>query len=319
MKVGVIGGAGYIGSHVVLALQEAGHEVSIFDDFSTGSRDTAQALHVQIHEGDITNPDDLRTYFSAHKPEAIIHLAAKKAAGESMSDPQTYAHYNISGTIELLNAATTHNCKQVVFSSSAAVYGEPQYTPIDEKHPTNPENFYGFTKLEIERILGWYQQLGKLRFAALRYFNAVGYDQQGRISHQEKNPQNLFPLILQAASGVRENITIFGTNYDTRDGTCIRDYVHVSDLAKAHVQALDYLSTHESLIVNLGTSDGVSVKECIDATQKLLGEFPVIKGNRRPGDPSVVIASSSQAQKLLGWKPEITDVKEMISSMKDVY
>ena len=227
MKVLVIGGAGYIGSHVVKELMAQGHKVTVFDNLSSGLKQNLFKENDFI-EGDILNKEQLDAAF-AKGFDAYIHLAAFKAAGESMIKPEKYSVNNITGTLNILNSAVEHDCKLMVFSSSAAVFGEPQYLPIDENHPKNPENYYGYTKLSIEQFMKWYDQLKGLKFAALRYFNAAGYDPEGVLYGLEQNPANLLPIIMEVACGMREKMKIFGNDYDTRDGTCIRDYVHVTD------------------------------------------------------------------------------------------
>ena len=270
MKVLVIGGAGYIGSHVVKALLAAKHEVTIFDNLSTGQLCNLFPGTALV-AGDIRHADDIDAAF-ARGFDAAIHLAAFKAVGESMAEPEKYSVNNITGTLNILNAASAHGCKNIVFSSSAAVFGQPKYVPMDEAHPTAPESYYGFTKLEIERFLQWYDVIRGIKFAALRYFNAAGYDVAGDVTGLERNPQNLLPIIMEVAMGWRKELQIFGSDYDTRDGTCIRDYVHVSDLAKAHVDALGYISSKkESLIVNLGSETGISVTEMVDAARRITG------------------------------------------------
>ena len=208
-----------------------------------------------------------------------------------------------------------------VFSSSAAVYGEPKYLPIDEKHPCSPENYYGFTKLEIERLLAWYDRLKNIRFAALRYFNAAGYDPAGRITGLERNPANLLPVVMEVAAGIRQRLEIFGNDYDTPDGTCIRDYIHVSDLADAHVLAFEHLvKNKKSFIVNLGSENGISVKTMVEKAREITGRpIPAVVAPRRKGDPAKLIASSKEAQKLLGWKARASDVATLLSSTWNVY
>jgi UDP-glucose 4-epimerase len=319
MKILVIGGAGYIGSHVTRALLDAKHEVTVFDNLSSGRLDNLFE-DASFVKGDIRN---YKTLSGSMKSgfDALIHLAAFKAAGESMIKPEKYSINNIGGTINIINAATKNEIKHIVFSSSAAVYGEPQKLPIDEEHPTNPENYYGFTKLEIERILGWYEKLKGIRFAALRYFNAAGYDISGRISGLEKNPANLLPVVMEVAAGFRPNLQVFGNDYPTPDGTCIRDYVHVNDLADAHLKALEYISAHnESLIVNLGSDNGVSVKEMLDTARKITGKpIPADIVGRRPGDPAKLVASSKKAHKLLDWRARFSDADTLIESTWKVY
>jgi UDP-glucose 4-epimerase len=253
--------------------------------------------------------------------DAIIHLAALKAAGESMTAPEKYSINNICGTINILNAASEARVSRIVFSSSAAVYGAPQYVPVDEDHPTEPINYYGFTKLEIERLLGWYERLRGIRFAALRYFNAAGYDAGGRIMGLEKDPQNLLPIVMEVAAGMRKSMAIFGSDYDTEDGTGVRDYVHVSDLADAHLRALDHIA-HEnaSITVNLGSENGISVKAMLDTARRVTGRsIPADAAARRPGDAATMIASSKKALQLLGWRPRNSDCETLIRSTWNVY
>ncbi|HAE20891.1 MAG TPA: UDP-glucose 4-epimerase GalE [Spirochaetaceae bacterium] len=319
MKVLVIGGAGYIGSHVALELKERGHTVTVFDNLSSGVRENLHEGCAFI-QGDIMKPEELKAALSTGF-DAAVHLAAFKAAGESMLEPGKYAVNNIGGTINILNALVEAGVKMLAFSSSAAVYGEPAYLPIDEEHPKNPENFYGFTKLEIERVLAWYDKLKGLRFAALRYFNAAGYDAAGRVKGLERNPANLVPVIMEAAAGIRAELKVFGDDYDTKDGTGVRDYVHVSDLAEAHAAALDKLAAGSpSLIVNLGSEDGLSVFDILEAARRLTGKsIPTTVVARRPGDPAKLVASSAKAKELLGWSAKRSDVESIVSSTWQAY
>lgn len=319
MKVLVIGGAGYIGSHVVKEMMKAGHEVTVFDNLSSGLRCNLFPKNDFIY-GNILIERDLDQAF-ARGFDAFVHLAAFKAAGESMVEPEKYSINNITGTLNIMNAAVKHNCKKMIFSSSAAVFGSPEYLPIDEDHPKNPENYYGFTKLEIERFMNWYDQLRGMRFAALRYFNAAGYDPDGEIRGLEQNPANLLPRVMEVAAGMKSGMKVFGTDYDTRDGTCIRDYVHVTDLARAHVMALDYITKNDkSLTVNLGTEKGTTVKEIIDAARKITGkEIPAEDVERRPGDPACLYATSKRAKELLGWEPKYSDVDTLVKTTWEVY
>ncbi len=320
MDILVIGGAGYIGSHVVRALLDSRHSVTIYDNLCTG---TVENLfdEADFIKGDILDYEKLSGLMKKNRFDGIIHLAAYKAAGESMILPEKYSINNITGTLNILNAASEAGIKKIVFSSSAAVYGEPQYLPIDEKHPTNPENYYGFTKLEIERFLYWYDSLKGIHYAALRYFNAAGYDTQGRIRGLERNPANLLPVVMEVAKGIREKLVIFGNNYDTRDGTCIRDYIHVSDLANAHVLAMEYLSEKNmSFTVNLGSQYGVSVQEILKSARKITGQpIPSEISERRPGDAANLVACSSKAYEILGWKPIYSDVDTLIESTWNIY
>ena len=318
MKVLVIGGAGYIGSHVVKELMKAGHKVTVFDNLSSGLRCNLFPENGFIY-GSILIERDLEEAF-AQGFDAFVHLAAFKAAGESMIKPEKYSINNITGTINIMNAAVKYNCLKMIFSSSAATFGEPQYLPMDENHPQNPINYYGFTKLKIEELMTWYDQLKGLKFAALRYFNAAGYDPEGKIRGLEQMPENLLPRIMEAALGQRE-LKVFGTDYDTRDGTCIRDYIHVTDLARAHVMALDYIAAHgESLKLNLGTEKGTTVKELIDAARRITGKpIPAEDAPRRPGDPASLYTSAKLAEKLLGWKPLYSDVDTLVRTTWEVY
>jgi len=318
-KILVIGGAGYIGSHVVKSLLNSGQEVAVFDNLSTGLRENLFP-QTQFIEGDIVDSAKIDQAMSKNI-DGVIHLAAKKAIGESMTNPEIYSVNNLCGAINILNSMAAQGVKKIIFSSSAATYGEPQYLPVDEKHPTNPINYYGFTKLEVERLMAWYDQLKGIKFAALRYFNAVGYDVDGRIKGLEKNPGNLLPIVMEAAAGTRDKVQIYGNDYETPDGTCIRDYIHVNDLGDAHVRALAYLTDKQkSLTVNLGTENGISVREIIEAVKRISGrDFPVEIAPRRPGDPPKLIASSQKARELLGWAPTHSDLETIIKSMLRAY
>ncbi len=317
-RILVVGGAGYIGSHVAKALQDSGDQPVVFDNLSSGLRVNLLDGFEFIH-GNLLIPEQVRA--AMPRIDAIVHLAALKAAGESMQQPERYATHNLSGTLNLLNAATEAGVRRIVFSSSAAVYGEPQYVPMDEAHPTHPVNFYGFTKLEIERILAWYSQLRNVRFASLRYFNAAGYDVEGKIRGLEQEPNNLLPIVLEAVMGWRPQVEVFGTDYDTPDGSCLRDYIHVSDLADAHVRALQYLEAEDQdLTVNLGTSNGLSVLEILEAAKSVSGvAFAVRHSGRRAGDPAVVLATSEKAKQTLGWSPQHSDMQTLLETMVRAY
>ena len=314
----VVGGAGYIGSHVVKALRDAGRQPVVFDNLSTGLRENLFPEIPFIH-GDLLIPEQVRAAMRGIR--SVIHLAALKAAGDSMLEPERYALHNLNGTINLLHAAGTAGVRHFVFSSSAAVYGEPQYLPLDENHPTEPANFYGQTKLQIEMLLNWFSRLRNMRYAGLRYFNAAGYDPDGEVRGLEKEPNNLLPLVLETLLGWRENLEVYGTDYDTEDGSCIRDYIHVSDLADAHLRALNFLEEHDGdLVVNLGTSRGISVLEILDAARKVSGmDLPLILSDRRPGDPAVVLASAEKAERLLDWSPAFSDVETILKTMLAAY
>ncbi len=314
-KILVAGGAGYIGSHVQKQLLEEGFEVLVFDDLSSG--DEANLLpEAEFIRGNILDKPVLEMAM-AEGIDGVVHLAAKKAVGESMVRPELYAENNLTGSINILNAMVKNGVKHIVFSSSAAVYGMPQYVPIDENHPIAPINYYGYTKRAIEENMEWYAKLGKLNYAALRYFNAVGYAADKSITGKERNPQNLLPIIMEAATGKREKFSIFGNDYDTADGTCVRDYVHVSDLAKAHTAAMKKLMTDgESFTVNLGTGKGTSVKEIVEACEKVTQRtLNYDYAPRRAGDPATLTANADKARKLLGWEPEYTDVEDIIRTV----
>ncbi|AHC13666.1 UDP-glucose 4-epimerase GalE [Salinispira pacifica] len=321
MNVLVIGGAGYIGSHVTLELLEQGHSVEVFDNLSSGVRENLFSGAGFTH-GDILQKEQLVSCMENKGPfDCVIHLAAFKAAGESMIKPEKYSVNNITGTLNILNSMSETGTPRIVFSSSAAVYGEPRYLPIDEKHECDPENYYGFTKLEIERFLQWYSKLRDIRFAALRYFNAAGYDAKGRITGLEQNPANLLPVIMEVAVSKRPELSIFGNDFDTEDGYGVRDYVHVSDLARAHVSAMEYLDTQNSdIIVNLGSESGISVNQMLETARRLTGQsIPSKVADRRPGDPAKLVASSREAKKLLNWEARESDVESLVSSTWQVY
>ena len=317
-KVLVVGGAGYIGSHVVKALRDAGKSPVVFDNLSSGLRENLLP-EIPLILGDTLFPEQLKPAMSG--VDSIIHMASLKAAGESMTEPEKYAKNNISGTINLLNAATAAKVKYFVFSSSAAVYGEPQYLPLDEAHPAEPLNCYGYTKLEIENLLRWYSQLRGMRFSSLRYFNAAGYDVDGELNGLEHEPNNLLPIVMETIMGRREKVEVFGTDYDTRDGSCIRDYIHVSDLADAHLRALDYLKReNQDLVVNLGTSKGLSVLEIMQIAREVSGaEFKYTLGPRRAGDPAVVLAKADLAAELLGWRAKHSNAQTLLETSLRAY
>ncbi|MCX7787711.1 MAG: UDP-glucose 4-epimerase GalE [Spirochaetes bacterium] len=319
MRTLIIGGAGYIGSHVARRFLDEGFRVCVLDNLSLGQRENLFA-EAEFVEGDILDIPTLESVL-ARGWDAVVHLAAFKAAGESMVKPEKYSVNNITGTLNILNAMVKTGIKYLVFSSSAAVYGEPSYLPIDESHPTNPENYYGFTKLEIERFLSWYEKLKGIRFSALRYFNAAGYDPENRIQGLEKNPANLLPVIMEVAAGWREKVQVFGNDYPTPDGTGVRDYVHVTDLAEAHLLALRYMmDTDKSLTVNLGSEQGISVLQMIETARRITGKpIPSEIVGRRPGDPAKLVASSTLAGTLLGWKARFSDVDTLVRTAWNVY
>lgn len=319
MHILVAGGAGYIGSHVVKALLKNGAKVTVFDDMSSG-QDINLFPDAGFIKGNILCYDEILSALRQNI-NGVVLLAGKKAVGESMDNPMKYAENNICGVINVLNAMVEANVKNIIFSSSASVYGTPEYYPMDEAHPVNPMSFYGFTKLETERLLRWYDTLKGIKFVSLRYFNAVGYDEDGDVRGLENNPQNLLPIVMEAAVGKRAGVKIFGNDYETKDGTCIRDYIHVTDLAAAHVQALEYLTKGgKSEILNLGTSLGISVLEMILKTEELTGQKINYEfAPRRAGDPAVVTAKADKAKDILGWKAEHSDIKNIILSTWNVY
>ncbi|MBR1904034.1 MAG: UDP-glucose 4-epimerase GalE [Alphaproteobacteria bacterium] len=311
-KILVIGGAGYIGSHVVKALRENDFTVAVYDNLSTGQKENLPA-DVELTEGDILDAPKLEKVMSDGFV-AVVHLAAKKAVGESMENPQKYALNNLNGSVNIFNAMVNNGVKNVVFSSSAAVFGMPQYVPVNEEHPQHPMSFYGYTKWQIEQTMQWYSRLKDFHFVALRYFNAVGYAADGSIRGKEKNPQNLLPIIMEVLTGEREILHVFGNDYDTPDGTCIRDYVHVEDLASAHVSAIKHLmKTVDSHIINLGTNKGTSVLEIIRSAERVTGRkvnYDFVP--RRAGDPAVVVATNALARQILNWQPQYNDIDKII-------
>ncbi|MCB1142846.1 MAG: UDP-glucose 4-epimerase GalE [Leptospiraceae bacterium] len=320
MRVLITGGAGYIGSHIVRDLLDTrDYEILVVDTLEKGSEKNIFS-GTKFIKGDIGEDSVLESCFE--KPvDAVFHFAAWKGAGESMDFPEKYSLNNLNGTMKLITKMVEKGTKNFIFSSSAAVYGAPVTLPMDEDHPKNPENYYGFTKLMIEENLKWYGKLKGLRFAALRYFNASGYHPEGKVLGLEKTPANLMPIIMETAVGVRQSFQIFGDDYETPDGTCIRDYIHVSDLASAHILSLDYLQKkNESLIVNLGSENGSSVKEMTDLSEKIIGKkLNYTIGPRRAGDPAKLTASSGKARELLNWKPKFSTTEEIVRSTWEVY
>ena len=332
MNVLVIGGAGYIGSHVVYELNDAGHQVTILDNFSTGLRENVDARATLV-EGNMQDLSLLERLLSGagssdssgkngnDRFDSVFHFAALKAAGESMEKPEIYTRANLIATMELLNLMLQHDVKNFVFSSSAATYGSPEYLPIDENHPQKPINYYGYTKLVIEQTLAWYSRLRGLRYAALRYFNAAGYDVQGRISGKEQNPANLLPIVMEVAAGTRAKMQVYGDDYPTRDGTCIRDYIHVNDLATAHVQSMKYLREHDKdLLLNLATGEGYTVMEVIREAERISGKTIRLDiTGRRAGDPAELIATSGLAGKQIGWEAKHSGLTQLVESMWNIY
>jgi len=319
MKILVTGGAGYIGSHVVYELIDQGHDVTILDDMSLGLEENIDPRSIFV-QGSTHSDSDLDSVLSVGF-DGIIHLAAWKAAGESMTDPAKYAHNNLIGTINLLNACDRYEIKRFVFSSTSSVYGNPEYIPIDENHPTDPISYYGETKLQVEKNLKWFSELKGIRFGVLRYFNAAGYDIKGRIKGRERNALNLIPIAMEVAAGIREKMQVFGDNYDTHDGSGVRDYIHVSDLAIAHMKALNYISENDKdLLVNLATGEGHSVLDVINKSKEVSGkDIPFDIVGRRAGDPATVVAVSNRANKVLDWSTKYSDLDTLIRTTWDVY
>ena len=315
MKILVLGVAGYIGSHTVYELIDAGEEVVIADNLETGH---IEAVHpkAKFYKGDIRDRAFVDSVFDNEKIDAVIHFAANSLVGESMVNPLKYYDNNLCGTKVLLESMVAHNIDKIVFSSTAATYGEPERIPIMEGDRTEPTNTYGETKLSMEKMFKWTGKAHGLRYVSLRYFNACGAHVSGQIGEAHKPETHLIPLILQVPLKQREHISIFGDDYDTKDGTCIRDYIHVTDLAQAHILAVKYLMAgNESNIFNLGNGVGFTVKEVIETARKVTGD--PIKAEiepRRAGDPAQLIASSEKARTILGWKPEHADLEEIIAT-----
>ncbi|NRT91243.1 UDP-glucose 4-epimerase GalE [Clostridium beijerinckii] len=315
MSILVCGGAGYIGSHTVHELVKQNKDVIIVDNLQSGHMKAVNPK-AKFYKGDIRDSEFLDKVFSENKIDAIIHFAANSLVGESMVKPLLYFNNNVYGMQILLESMVKHDIKNIVFSSTAAVYGEPKKIPISEDDETNPTNTYGETKLTMEKMMKWVSKANGINYVSLRYFNAAGALEDGSIGEDHSPESHLIPLILQVPLGKREAITVFGEDYDTPDGTCIRDYIHVLDLADAHIKAVEYLqSGNESNIFNLGNGIGFSVKEMIDSAKEATSEeIKVVVGERRAGDPARLIASNEKAQKILGWTPKYTDVKAIIKT-----
>lgn len=315
MSILVLGGAGYIGSHAVDQLIEKGYAVAVVDNLQTGHE---KAVHEKatFYQGDIRDKAFLESVFEKENVEGVVHFAANSLVGESMEIPLTYLNNNVYGTQIVLEVMEKFGVKAIVFSSSAATYGEPEQIPITEDMRTNPESTYGDTKLIMEKMMKWCDIAYGIKFVALRYFNVAGAKADGTIGEDHDPESHLVPIILQVALGQREELSIFGDDYPTEDGTCIRDYVHVVDLIDAHILALEYLKKGgESNIFNLGSSSGFSVQQMLKAAREVTGkEIPAKVVPRRKGDPSTLIASSDKARKILGWEPKNTNVSEIIAS-----
>lgn len=314
MSVLVLGGAGYIGSHTALELIRAGEEVVIADNLATGHIE-AVPQEAKLYQGDLHDKSFLDSIFENESIDAVIHFAAYSLVGESVTNPLKYYDNNLCGTKVLLDSMVEHNIDKIVFSSTAATYGEPENIPILETDRTQPTNPYGETKLAMEKMFYWTSKAHDLRYVSLRYFNACGADKSGNIGEAHNPESHLIPLILQVPNGKRESVSIYGTDYDTPDGTCIRDYIHVTDLAQAHILAVKYLRNgNESNIFNLGNGVGYSVREVIETARKVTGHpIPAIETPKRAGDPARLVASSEKARTILGWNPEHDSLEEIIA------
>lgn len=312
MAVMICGGAGYIGSHVNKLLSDRGYETVVFDNLIYGHREAVK--WGTFTQGDLKNISDIEAVFQSHPIEAVLHFAAFAYVGESVRDPEKYYYNNIANTLNLLHVMKKYGCKKIIFSSTCATYGEPEKVPITEQMPQNPVNPYGFTKLAVEHILLDYQRAYGLEYVVLRYFNAAGADPAGEIGESHDPETHIIPLILDAASGRRPDIKVFGTDYPTPDGSCVRDYIHVSDLAQAHLLALRYLKNGgKSDFFNLGNEKGTSVLELIETVKRVTGKvFVVTPAPRRSGDPPYLIGSSEKAKKVLGWVPQYVDIGTIV-------
>lgn len=313
MAILVTGGAGYIGSHTVADLLERGEEVVVIDNLLTGHREAL--LGGTLYEGDLRDKELLARIFAENDITAVIHFAASSLVGESMQNPFKYYDNNVYGAMCLLDAMQQAGVKKIVFSSTAATYGEPEKVPIEESDRTEPANVYGETKLMMERMMNWFDKVHGIRYVALRYFNAAGAHTSGKIGEDHRPESHLIPLVLQTALGQREFISVFGEDYPTEDGTCVRDYIHVSDLADAHIKSVEYLNNDgASNVFNLGNGQGFSVKQVIETAVKVTGrDIPVKFEARRNGDPAVLVASSEKARSVLGWKPSYNQLEDIIS------
>ena len=320
MKIVVTGGAGYIGSHVVLAALEKGYEVTIFDDLSTANKSNINP-NANFIEGSTKSKKDLSKLFEYDHYSGVIHLAGNKASGESMKNPIKYSRNNIIGSLNLLNGCIENNIRHFIFSSSASVYGIPKNNPVNESCPTNPTSYYGYTKLLIEENIKWYSEIYGLQYVILRYFNAAGYDVEKRIVGKEKRARNLIPLIIEVSKGIKPFISIFGNDYSTKDGTGVRDYVHVTDIAAAHLSSLEYLrKKNQNLTLNLGSETGFSVMEILKKTKEILNlDIPFQIEKRRDGDVAELVSNCSLAKHTLQWNKRYSSLETLIKSTWDIY
>lgn len=315
----VTGGAGYIGAHTVLELCEQGYKVTVLDNLLTGQSENIDTRATFI-KGDILDLRLLNDVFSKTQYTAVFHFAALKSVGQSMLYPEHYTAINITGTMNVINMMLQYKVPNFIFSSSSSVYGLPEYLPLDEQHPLNPISFYGMTKVCVEQLLFWYSNLKDFNYASLRYFNAAGYDLKGRITHTEQNSQNLLPILMEVAIKQRDQFHLYGDDYETQDGSCIRDYIHVTDLALAHISALKYLEDQEQdITMNLATGKGCSVLTILEKVEQLTKQtIKVVKEARRPGDPGKSFATT-QTNNPLKWQCQFSDIDQILESMWQVY
>ena len=316
MKIFIVGGAGYIGSHMVKTAYKANHQVITIDNLSTGHKDSV--LFGKFEFCDILDRKKLDKLFNLYNPDVVMHFSAYSLVGESVIDPYKYYHNNVVGTLNLLKSMIDNNCKKFIFSSSATIFGIPDYIPIDEDHPKRPINPYGKSKLMVEEILKDFESAYDLKYVSFRYFNAAGHDPEGELSERHEPETHLLPLVLQAVNGQRDSINIYGNDYDTKDGTCIRDYIHVNDLVNAHLKGLEYLNSRDtsSAEFNLGNGNGFSVKEIIQKVKEITQkDFKVLETARRDGDSAVLIASSDKAKKQLEIGRDFIDIEKIIKTL----
>lgn len=312
MSVLVCGGAGYIGSHINKLLNSNGYDTVVFDNLIYGHREAVK--WGEFVQGDLADIEALEEVFTKYHIDAVFHFAAYAYVGESVAEPEKYYYNNVVNTLNLLNVMRKHGCNRIIFSSTCATYGEPERVPITEDMPQNPINPYGMTKLTVERIFRDYQRAYGLQFVVLRYFNAAGADPDCEIGESHNPETHIIPLVLDAASGMRPDIKVFGTDYDTPDGSCIRDYIHVTDLADAHLRSLHYLEEgNKGDFFNLGNAKGTSVLEVVESVKRVTGRyFTVTKTDRRPGDPAKLVGSSDKARLILGWEPRYSDIDTIV-------
>jgi len=316
MKIFIVGGAGYIGSHMVKRAHRANHQVITIDNLSTGHKDSV--LFGKFEFCNILDREKLDKLFKLYNPDVVMHFSAYSSVGESVIDPYKYYHNNVVGTLNLLKSMIDNNCKKFIFSSSASIFGNPDYIPIDEDHPKRPINPYAKSKLMVEEILKDFESAYDLKYVSFRYFNAVGHDPEGELSERHNPETHLLPLVLQAANGQRDSINIYGNDYDTKDGTCVRDYIHVNDLVNAHLKGIGYLNNRDSSSAefNLGTGNGYSVKEIIQKVKEITNkDFKVLETDRRDGDSAVLIGNSEKARIQLEIGYDFIDIENIIKTL----